>query len=321
MPCKDIKCEFCDKTFRKDTIATHVASKHCNKEVIEPKDNKLIKLLLEEFCENPQHSCLNRYASCITAKYNQVYSKTYDGAFYYFGDTPKFFEEDDSFASYIKSEDNMKKHNDFLTEVLSNISLLDFINCQKELIIKSPEFISLKREKQELDKQLLSIKEELESLRNTKEYQAQIIKDFKEVNDSDTIDEMKEQIKEANQFATYYKKEADNYRIQLNRLQERQEEQYNEIIEESISKQRNAGDEIEKLLSRIEKQKVEILDITTKREAFVNTRVEKEIKKVKDKLEKKTEEQIDEMQDKIDELKKKLRKATKKAVTVDSDSD
>jgi len=314
MPSKDLACEFCSKTCRKNELAIHVKAKH---------KEELSKFILQEYIDEPNSNSLKRYASAINPKNNPIWSKLYDGCCYYFGANPSFFDEDDSYSSYIKSDENMKIHNTFLTELISLIPLTEFFKAERDIVIKSPEYSALQLTKWSQDKQIQELKEELDSLRKTKEYQQQVINDFKEATEcSDNIDIMKRDISSLNCSVNYYRKEAEYYQQKLKEVTDSMDAKIDETIENSLSKIRNSENQLDEQLSINNKLKIELENLTTKRESYVNTRLEKEIKKVKDKLEKSKEKELDELQDEIDELKKKLRKTKRSSKSkADSDSD
>jgi hypothetical protein len=117
MPCPTIRCEFCSQPFRKDRYGIHVKSKH-------------IRELAQQFLEDSGNSFFNPIKS-ITKGYNPqnipVYSRRDDGAVYFFGVVPRYFHKDDSYGTYINNEENMKKHEQFLKEVIDTIPLTEYM--------------------------------------------------------------------------------------------------------------------------------------------------------------------------------------------------
>ena len=122
MPCPTIRCEFCSEPFRKDRYAIHVKSKH-------------IKNLAKQFLEDSNKPLFNPIKS-VTKGYSPqnipVYSRRDDGSLYWFGSVPKFFSKEESYGAYINNEENMKKHEQFLKQVIDTIPLTEFLRHKNE---------------------------------------------------------------------------------------------------------------------------------------------------------------------------------------------
>ena len=112
MPSKNIVCEFCNHTHRKDRLGQHVKVRH-------------VKQLAERFTalldqkENPIYSIIH------SNRLVRIYSQQDPKAFYVFGVIGRYFEENDPCDQYI--EDNTDHHNLFLSKVLSHIPLSVFL--------------------------------------------------------------------------------------------------------------------------------------------------------------------------------------------------
>lgn len=183
MPCKSFACEFCHTEFRKDALAIHVKAKHIK---------ELGAMLLSEL-KDSDFSAINRY--CKNVKHNPIYSVLHVNAVYIFGVKPQFFPDDkDSheISNYIKSEENLEAHNRFIEEVLQTISLMDFIQHQRNVQIKSIEMIKKSEtvRQQQVELELLKIQSE-----NTREYVTKLegkIAEYEEYYDTkDTITDIK----------------------------------------------------------------------------------------------------------------------------------
>ena len=224
MPSKELKCEFCDKCFRKNELARHIKAKHIT---------ELAQYVLQEYIDNPQHNLLERYAKLINPKCNPIYSKIYEGGCYYFGANPSFFEEDDSTSAYIKSDENMKIHNEFLAEVVKSISLYDFLQTTRTIQINSEEVRQIKNEKYALIEKNKELEELVKSLKATVEYQAQDIKDYREATEcSTTIKDMKQEIESLTNTSNYYQKEADYLQSKVKQLQEALRQNTDDLMED-----------------------------------------------------------------------------------------
>jgi DNA repair exonuclease SbcCD ATPase subunit len=330
MPSKDIVCEFCKDgtTCRKNELARHVKSKH---------KKELANYILEEYINEPSSNCLKRYAGGINPSCNPVYSKLYEGSCYYFGTSPMFFSEDDSYGTYIKSDENMKTHNEFLTEIVSNITLTDFFKAESDIIVKSKEYSALQRNKWNLDKQVQELKEEVELLRKDAKYKQQIINEFKEAtNCSSTIEDMKNEINSLNSSMNYYKNEAERLQQINKNIQENEELKMSEICESEYGKRQRIEEELDALYKAKYTLQKECDDMKASREAYANTKIIKEVDKAIQKIQKKHEQAIEkieknyeqEIEDKdkeINKLKKQIKKnkytTTKKNNSDDDDSD
>jgi chromosome segregation ATPase len=130
----------------------------------------------------------------------------------------------------------------------------------------------------------------------------------------------------------YSENELQQCRDERNKLQESIDSRIQEVYDQSLSYKRKSENEIEKLSSTMYKQKEEIELLNTKREAYVNTRVEKELykvkeqhekdmKKLKDKLEKEHDKELEEKEEEIDQLEKQIKKLKKNVKKSKSDSD
>ena len=127
MPCPTILCEFCSGSYRKDRYAIHVKAKH-------------VKDLAKQFLEDSDKPLFNPIKS-IKQQYNPqnipVYSRRDDGAVYFFGAVPRYFQKDDSYGAYINNEENMKRHEEFLKQVMDTIPLTEYLR-QIQKVIRAP---------------------------------------------------------------------------------------------------------------------------------------------------------------------------------------
>jgi chromosome segregation ATPase len=345
MPSKDMKCEFCDKTFRKNELGRHTKAKH----VIELGQYILQEYITAKETTNPELNSLERYAKCINPKCNPIYSKLYEDGRYYFGANPTFFEKDDDAISYKTSDENMKIHNEFLSEVIKSISLYDYIQAERTIQINSSKVREIQNERDEVIKKYNLLQEEVQCLKNTITSQKAIINDYKETSPS-TIAMMKEEIQNQKGTIDYYNKEINQLRMKLEKQTENIESRIQEVYEDARQGTRNLEDQNDKLRATNDKQKLQIELFSTKMESSINSRVEKEtsrmkeqnekeisrmkeqnekeMKKLKEKLEKQHNKELEENekanQKEMDELKKQIRKLKKNIKTAksdDSDSD
>ena len=116
MPSKNVVCEFCNCTHRKDRLGQHVKVRHV-KQLAEQFTNDLTKDLAKE-----ENTISNIIHSCRPVR---IYSKKDPKSFYIFGVVAKYFEENDPCDEYIY--DNIDHHNQYLSKVLSHIPLSTFL--------------------------------------------------------------------------------------------------------------------------------------------------------------------------------------------------
>ena len=131
MPCKSFICEFCDTTFRADAIAVHIKAKHMA---------ELKQFILNDFKEY-NHNYIQSY--CNNSSVYSMDSKRHDGCSYVFGVKPAFFEDNpksnSEMSQYLSSSENKLKHREFIGDIIKSITLMEFIDFQKDLFVRSPE--------------------------------------------------------------------------------------------------------------------------------------------------------------------------------------
>lgn len=117
MPCPNIQCEWCDGVFRKDRYAIHVKAKHIR---------ELAKQFLED-CDKPLFNPIKSIAKGYNPQNIPVYSRRDDGAVFFFGAVPRYFGKNDTYGAYINDEENMKRHQQFLKQVMDTIPLTEYL--------------------------------------------------------------------------------------------------------------------------------------------------------------------------------------------------
>lgn len=124
MVSKQVICEFCNHTIRKDRLGQHVKVRH-------------VKQLASQFLSDTEGKGLdddnNPLSNIIRChKLIKIYSKTDKKAFFLFGVIGKYFEEKDDCDDYLENPDNLIQHNIYLQKILSHIPLSQFL--KKSLI-------------------------------------------------------------------------------------------------------------------------------------------------------------------------------------------
>jgi hypothetical protein len=301
MPSIEIKCEFCDKLFRKNEVARHIKSKHVT---------DLAKFLLDEYIENPTSNCLQRYANCINPKCNGLESKLYDEGVYYFGANPAYFEGD-GWGSYTKSDENMKLHNEFLADIIKNISLFDFLEAKRDIIVKSDEQRKLLIESSKQREEIECLKQEVESLKSRNSYLQGVVNDFKVATEcSSTIQNMKDNIDSANKVIRMYKEDLEDLQKKYDAKCESIVNHNDEMTSENLARVKQVEQQWQEAYNRVEKAEKELKEAKDKRESYANQKVEKE--KIQWEKEQKKKDK---------KYKEQIKKLKLKMIDSDSDSD
>lgn len=117
-------------------------------------------MLLKEWKEGEKVTPIKQFMEARPTQNIPIASQLYEGSVYWFGVEPKMFDEEDSWATYIKSEDNMMAHRLFLAECFRHITLHEFLECERDFQIKAPEVVELNRKHQDLIKERLEEEKE-----------------------------------------------------------------------------------------------------------------------------------------------------------------
>jgi hypothetical protein len=153
MPSPKVLCEFCEHETRRDVLAEHVKNKHVKEVAL---------MLLKEYQSNVRITPILQYASGKSLKNIPVNSEKHEGT-YWFGIKPRFFDDDESYKSYIEDERNIAAHEDFLLKCFDTLTLKDYFIIGRELSIQSPEITSIKaqshRDRNEKDQAQMELSE------------------------------------------------------------------------------------------------------------------------------------------------------------------
>lgn len=323
MPAPTIRCEFCENhEMRRDAYAAHVKAKHM-------KD--IARLLLEEFGDCSINT-ISAYASEQRTSSLPIYSKMYQDAAYWFGVKPLFYiresieipydetrpdtklkpyPEDLEQTQYIKREENLIAHRKFIEEVLQSISLMDFIQIRKDMTIRNPDVIVMRKElitlraaHKELEEssknQIERLKKDIEMWKETaeeKEFIADIRKDLYSARSY--AQQIEKRLTYMNEEKEELKRDLDDKWAGLNQAAFMRER-------ESEAREDRMRKEIGDLKVQLEKAKIKVKEEAQK--LFDKEREAKQKAKEKKALEKA-------------KAKKAAKKAKKLAELSDSDSD
>lgn len=338
MPAPTIKCEFCENhEMRRDAYAAHVKAKHM----------KEIGTLLLEECKEYKSTAIAAYAAERSTKSMPVSSKMYQDAEYWFGVKPLFYiresieipyvegrpdtnlksyPEDEELRQYLKREENLVSHRKFIEEVLENMSMMDFIRIGKELEIRNPNVVTIKKELFTLRNSHASLEEsskkEIERLKK----EVELWKETAE--EKECIADLRRDLQSARSYAQRLEKTNSVLKQELEDIKkeyhdewsQRNQANFNEK-QELYAREESMNKKIAKLEAGLEKEKC---DRTVKIAEAVQKALEKEREAVQ-KKEDKEREAKQKIKDKKALDKAKAKKAAKKAKKLaemsDSDSD
>jgi len=283
MPSKDLPCEFCQVAFRKDALPTHMRSKH----------TKEIGLMLLRQYKDENYSTLRSFAMGHHPKALNIWSELYPDSCYFFGVKPQMFFDEDSWGAYIRAEENMKKHQEFIEECLDTISLRQFLVIEKEMCIRAPEVTAIKAENRRLEKEMA----EAEAAKRQAEYQAEYWKHVTEEY-KDTLD-AKETFNEVRQDRDRMKSNIKDMEATVRTWRERIDNMESEMCERIDDVRRNYHKELREMEAHMERTRTESKEIKEKMEKVQN-RIKSEAGKMMDKeLEKRRKEKAKRLAEKM----------------------
>jgi DNA repair exonuclease SbcCD ATPase subunit len=306
---------------RRDAYASHVKAKHMK---------EIATLVLEDFKEYEVNT-IKTYACEGRATSMVIQSKMYQDAEYWFGVKPFFYirdsievpydptrpdtkvkayPEDLELSQYLKREENMIAHRRFIEEVLQSISLMDFIQIGKNLAIRNPNVLNMKKELSTLN----AIHKALEvSSQNQIEQLKKEVELWKETaEEKECIADLRKDLQYARSYASQLEKRSNLMKDEMEFQKEDFNDRWAGLNQANCTREREADyredgyrKEISDLKAQLEKCKIKVKEEAQK--LFDKEREAKQ--KVKDKkaLEKA-------------KAKKLAKKAKKLAELSDSDS-
>jgi len=296
---------------RRDAYAAHVKAKHM-------KD--IATLILEEFKECNSNAIANYAANRSTISMT-INSKMYQDAAYWFGVKPLFYiresieipydetrpdtklkpyPEDLEQTQYLKREENLVAHRKFVEEALQSISLMDFIQIGKDLMIRNPDVTIMQKE---LSTLRAAYKELEESSKNQIERLKKDIEMWKE-----TAEE-KEFIADLKRNLSYYKAYSARLKDELEYTKKLYQEKDQEHDENVRSINQSRCSELSHSYEQNDRLKKENTELKEKMEVKVQKLFEKKLKEEKKEKEK------------TKKILKEAKKKKKLAEMSDTDSD
>lgn len=293
MPCHSYVCEWCDDRgeFRRDRFALHVKTKHYP---------DIAKQWLDEYREYDgkmdNHSIIHRIMMAGDPRSLPVESKVHEGGEFYFGIKPMFFahDEDEDRIHYKSSAANMEEHVKNLREIMGHITLNDMIAAKIEIKVRDPATVAVRRRLHETEKELLTLREDMEKKDQLCECMREEIKELREALEVPyAISTMKEELATSKRCLETYRRDIKNLEEALHDCHERMKRQQMEAYESYAKDKSRLEDE----LWTLQRQHHE-LEMNVKKK--INEGIEKD-KKAKERKEDKEKE-------KEKAAKKKLKK-------------
>lgn len=303
-----MECEFCHTPSRKDYLAQHIRTKCAN---------GVAKLLLKEWAEGMAVTPLKQYLDARPIQNIPIHSQLYDDVFYWFGVEPRVFDdEDEGWSKYTDNEENRKAHEAFLRECLSHLSVLDLIDVQRAVHIKSAEHTDLQRKymalKKEVEEDKKETREELEARDLHIQRLTRELDDMREtMESSETIGELRQRLHQAEVMKASYGHRLEEVTSTLARIESEHDRQINDIYEAHRTRRQESEELYNKLFQQHQalKKENERLQLSIKKEAQkMLDKQEKERQKEKEKARKAKEK----LKEEIALAKMKARRSTPK---------
>jgi hypothetical protein len=304
---------------RRDAYAPHVKAKHMK---------EIGMLLLDDFKEY-NATTISAYASELSVKSMPIYSKMYQDAEYWFGVKPLFYiresleiaheegrpdtklkgyPEDLALSAYLQRQENLTAHRQFIQEVLQSISLLDFIALGKDLVIKHPDVMMMKKE---LSALRTSHKELEESSKKEAERLKRELEMWKETADEkEFIADLRSDLQSSRSYVRQLEKSSTAFREELEFVKKENDDRWAGLNQSRFI-------EVEGLYSALEKSQKESAEWKEK----YHTKVKVEAQKIADKDREAKQKAKDKKALEKAKAKKLAKKAKKLAELSDSGSD
>lgn len=309
MPSPTIRCEFCENhEMRRDAYAAHVKAKHMK---------EIALLMLKDFKDSLINT-IAAYAADKDVKSMPIHSEMYQDAEYWFGVKPLFYiresnelphdatrpdtklkpyTEDQELTQYLKRQENLTYHKNFIEECLKQLSFFDFMNQQKKLIVRDASVVTMKNQLMLLTKEHEALKEITNRERERLQKEIELWKETAE--EKEFIADLKKDISYYKAYSSRIQKELDYTK----KLCEEKDKEHEENV--AAINQRRCSE-----LSYAEERN----DVLRKENIDLKKTMDKKVQKLVDK------ERKEERKEK-QKAKKAIKKAKKLAELSNSDSD
>lgn len=301
MPSKKIVCEFCQAPSTKQLVAGHIKSKHAH---------DVGKMLLQEWKDGENITPIKQYMDARPIRNMPVSSKLYDGAVYWFGVDARFFDEEDTYSIYIKSQENMDSHRSFIEECLRSISLMDFIECDRQYQLKCQVTMDLKREVHELQRKVVEDEKQFASEVDRRDMLIQKLRneveDLRQSSDNpDTIQGLQRGIKEHQTTLALQANQITRLKYELDTIEDKHEQSLAHLYD-AHRVNRQEDEEMYRVLN----QRYQALKVSHEK---LQLNVKKEAQKIVDKQEKQREKDKEKARQAKEKLKEEILLAKLKA--------
>lgn len=304
------RCDFCPVEQRKCDLPTHIRAKHMD---------DLVRHLVEDAKECATSPIL-QFMKKQSASAIPIPSRIHDNTDYWFGVKPIMIEEKDNVSPYIAVEANMKAHAEFLQEVMSKVSVIDYMEINRQLSLKSPEMKQLEKALQDTTEQLIHVTDEFALYKEKIETELIAYKQtVEEMNDGKTTAMMRKEMESLQRMNRRYDERISVLTRENDRLRKASEPIYRSEVE--------ALDNI-----KMEELYIQKIDALQKKlvKAHEELEAEKEKnRKIKDST-RKTEKDTEKIRAEREKVKREMKEAKKRMKALqkalsssgsDSDSD
>ena len=248
MPSKVYQCDFCDSQHRKNDLPTHIRAKHTA---------ELAQHLIHD-AKTCSVSIIWSFIERASPKTMPIPSKLHDGCDYWFGVRPIMIEEKDNVTPYLVIEANLECHAKFINELMTHVSLIDFVEIHRNQQLNSQEMADMRKRNTDMSELIAEMSEQ--HTRLVEQLQTQL-DDYKQtveqLTGGTTIADMRTEINKAQRTCAAAEKRSARLTEELSSLQWKYntlETRYDELYRDSFSeeKSRRMIDMEEAYMKRIE---------------------------------------------------------------------
>lgn len=233
MPSKVFQCDFCDSQHRKMDLPTHIRSKHTA---------ELAQHLIHD-AKTCSISIIWSFIKKASPKTMPIPSKLHDGSDYWFGVRPIMIEEKDNVTPYLAIEANLESHAKFINELMTHVSLVDFMEIHRNQQLNSQEMADMRKRNRDMSEFIAEISEQhakvVEKLQTELDDYKQTVE---QLNGGTTIAEMRMEITTAQRNCSAAEKKSARLAEELSSLQWKYntiETRYDELYKDSYSEDKS----------------------------------------------------------------------------------
>ena len=214
-------------------------------------------LILEDF-KDYNSNAIASYAANRSTISMTINSKLYQDAEYWFGVKPLFYiresievpydetrpdtklkayPEDLELSQYLKRQENLIAHRKFIEEALQSISLMDFIQIGKNLMIRNPDVTTMQTDLSTLRSDYAAL--EKNSKNDIERYKNQVQMWKETAEEKECIVDIRKDLHHARSMAQYWEKERNALKYKLDNIEKEHHEFWEELNQRnSINEQK-----------------------------------------------------------------------------------